>query len=103
MFANRFAEAKQEFIDNVFGLEQIYLADLATHPDYQSRGAGTRLVTVGIEEGRKRSVNVTLLAQPTAETFYLGRGFKEVRNISVEAVDGETEFGFNVMAYDFDA
>lgn len=84
-----------------FAPKQLYLNTLVTHPDYQLHGAGTRLVSVGIEMGRKEGVNVTLIAQPTAEGFYLSRGFREVRNVSVGSVDGDREFGFNVMAYDF--
>lgn len=43
-------------------------------------------------------VNVTLLAQVTAEGFYLRRGFEEVGNVSMGAVDGG-EFWFAVMRY----
>lgn len=46
-------------------------------------------------------MNVTLIAQPTAEGFYLSRGFREVKNVSMVSVDGDQEFGFNVMAYNF--
>lgn len=84
-----------------FAPRQLYLNTLVTHPNYQLHGAGTRLVNVGIEIGREEGVNVTLLAQPTAEGFYLSRGFREVRNVSMMSVDGDKEFGFNVMAYDF--
>lgn len=47
-------------------------------------------------------MNVTLVAQPTAEGFYFKKGFKEVRNISVDSVDKDQAFWYNVMAYDFD-
>ena len=86
---------------DVFGEIQIYLYELATHPDYQLKGAGTRLIERGIEKGRRDGVNVTLIAQPSAEGFYFKKGFKEMRNISVDSVDGDQVFGYNVMAYDF--
>jgi ribosomal protein S18 acetylase RimI-like enzyme len=88
-------------ITKYFGPENLYLDTLATHPEHQSRGAGTRLLAEGIEAGKREGVNVTLIAQPTAKSFYLGRGFEEVKNVSVETVDRDGEFGFNVMAYDF--
>lgn len=94
--------AERNYVHDVFGEQQLYLEELATHPDYQSRGAGTQLVSRGIERGRRQGVNVTLLAQPTAEEFYLRRGFAEMRNISIESVDGDEAFVFNVMAYNFD-
>ncbi|KZM26858.1 uncharacterized protein EKO05_0011432 [Ascochyta rabiei] len=98
----KFNAAEREFVQDVFGKQQVYLFELATHPDYQSKGAGTRLVEIGVERGRREGVNVTLIAQPTAEGFYLKRGFKEIRNISIESVDRNEEFEFNVMAYDLD-
>ncbi|KAK7181603.1 acetyltransferase [Paraphaeosphaeria sporulosa] len=88
-----------------FGGNQLYLELLGTHPAYQGRGAGSSLVKSGLERARKEmeegelDVNVTLIAQPTAETFYMGMGFKEMRNMTMEGVDGES-FVFNVMAYD---
>ncbi|OAF99180.1 uncharacterized protein CC84DRAFT_1264196 [Paraphaeosphaeria sporulosa] len=88
-----------------FGGNQLYLELLGTHPAYQGRGAGSILVKSGLERARKEmeegelDVNVTLIAQPTAETFYMGMGFKEMRNMTMEGVDGES-FVFNVMAYD---
>lgn len=87
---------------DVFGETQVYLYELAAHPDYQLRGSGTRLIERGIERGTREGENVTLIAQPTAEGFYFKKGFKEVRNISVDSVDGDQVFGYNVMAYDFD-
>jgi hypothetical protein len=60
------------------------------------------LIERGIERGRREGVNVTLIAQPRAEGFYFKKGFKEMRNISVESVDGDQTFGYNVMACDFD-
>jgi GNAT superfamily N-acetyltransferase len=71
---------------------------LATHPRYQLHGAGTQLVRSGIESAEE---DITLIAQPTAEGFYLHIGFVEVVNISIASVDRDEEFWFNVMKYDF--
>lgn len=97
----KFNAAEKKYVHDVFGERQLYLYELATHPDYQLRGAGTRLVERGIEKGRREGVNVTLIAQPTAEGFYFKKGFKETRNISIESVDEDETFGYNIMAYDF--
>lgn len=101
-YVTHFNAAEQKFVFDIFGEGQLYLHELATHPDYQLRGAGTRLIERGIERGRKEDVNVTLIAQPTAEGFYFKKGFMEMRNISVESIDGDQSFGYNVMAFDFD-
>lgn len=98
----KFNAVEKKYVFDVFGESQLYLYELATHPDYQLRGTGTRLVQRGIERGYRDIVNVTLLAQPTAEGFYFKNGFREVRNISVDSVDGDESFDYNVMTYDFD-
>lgn len=101
-YIRKFNAAEHKYVFDVFGETQIYLYELAAHPDYQLRGAGTRLIERGIEKGRREGVNVTLIAQPTAEGFYFKKGFKEMRNISVSSVDEDQSFGYNVMAYHFD-
>lgn len=98
---HKFTAEKRKHVDNVFGTDQLYLDTLGTHPRYQLRGSGTRLVNTGIEFARREGVNVTLIAQPTAETFYLHLGFVSVKNISVTSVDGDQAFRYNVMAYNF--
>lgn len=100
-YERKFNAAKREHVDGAFGSDQLYLEQLGTHPVYQARGAGTRLVESGLERGRKAGVNVSLIAQPTAEAFYLHRGFREAKNISIESVDGDQVFGYNIMAYGF--
>lgn len=80
----------------------MYLYELAAHSDYQLRGSGTRLIERGIEKGSRAGANVTLIAQPAAEGFYLKKGFQEMRNISISSVDEDQSFGYNVMAYGFD-
>jgi GNAT superfamily N-acetyltransferase len=87
---------------DVFGETQIYLYELATHPDYQLKGAGTPLIELRIENGRRDGVDVTLVAQPSAKGSYFKKGFIEIRNISVNSVDGDQTFWCNVMSYDFD-
>lgn len=100
-YEHKFNAARRKYVDNVFGADQLYLHELGTHPDYQARGAGTQLVVSGLKRGDTAGVNVSLVAQPTAETFYLHRGFQEVNNISIESVDGDQAFRYNVMAYNF--
>ncbi|KAF2035901.1 hypothetical protein EK21DRAFT_53651 [Setomelanomma holmii] len=100
-YAYKAAAAEKKYIDDAFGPDQLYLEYLATHPDYQLRGAGTRLTNSGLESGRKARVNITLLALPTAEGFYAHLNFSSVANMSISSVDGDQLFRFNVMARDF--
>lgn len=90
---------KRKNVDDYFGKDQLYLELLATHPDYQGRGAGTRLVRNGLQRAHEANINATLIAAATAESFYIYLGFTSITNISVETVDGDQKFRFDVMAY----
>jgi len=93
--------AKRNYVDEPFGENQLYLQLLSTHPEFQLHGAGTRLVSRGVEVGRKNDVNVTLIALPTAEGFYEHIGFNSVVNFTISSVDEDESFRYNVMAYNF--
>jgi predicted acetyltransferase len=54
-----------------------------------------------VDKGRSEGVNVTLLAQPTAEGFYRHVGFEKYGDVHVTSVDGDREFLFGVMAFEF--
>lgn len=98
--AAKFSTKKEKYVDAVFGRDQLYLELLGTHPDYQGKGAGSQLVKAGLERGTEAGENITLIAHPTAETFYLGLGFREHRNFSVGALEGSERFGYNVLVYE---
>ncbi|KAF2732233.1 hypothetical protein EJ04DRAFT_578490 [Polyplosphaeria fusca] len=100
-YKHKFDAAKNKYLDEVFGSEQLYLTLLGTHPDYQLHGAGSRLLERGIEVGKTNNVNVTLIAQPTAEGFYVHNGFFSAKNISITSADEDESFRYNVMAYNF--
>ncbi|KAH7381144.1 hypothetical protein DE146DRAFT_277847 [Phaeosphaeria sp. MPI-PUGE-AT-0046c] len=91
----------RKYVEEPFGQDQLYLDMLGVHPDYQLHGAGTRLVAQGVERGGKAGVNVTLVALPTSEGFYAHIGFTSYKNFTIGSVDGDREFGYDVMAYDF--
>lgn len=95
--------ALRKYLAEPFGPTQLYLDMIAVHPDYQLHGAGSRLVSRGVEVGRKEGVNVTLAALPTNEGFYAHIGFYSDLNFTIEGIDGDREFRYDVMAYDFGA
>jgi predicted N-acetyltransferase YhbS len=95
-FDHKFTDTK----NSVISPQDLYLDTLATHPSHQLHGSGTRLVRSGIARGKKQGVNVTLIAQPTAKTFYEHLGFVNTVNVSISRVGGEGKaFRFNVMRY----
>jgi ribosomal protein S18 acetylase RimI-like enzyme len=95
------AVALEKYVKEPFGPTQLYLDMIAVHPDYQLHGAGTRLVSRGVEIGRKEGSNVTLVALPSSEGFYAHIGWKSWTNFTIDTVDGG-ELRYDVMAYDFE-
>lgn len=97
-YDHKFHTLKHQHVDVPFGATQLYLNTLGTHPAYQGRGAGTQLLIAGLERANNQPFNVTLIAQPTAESFYIRSGFVPIQQIVVTSVDGDEEFPYVVMA-----
>ncbi|KAI0105091.1 acyl-CoA N-acyltransferase [Nemania sp. FL0031] len=72
--ANILANKKRLF-DEPYHDQQLYLGTLMCHPDYQRRGAGTRLVEWGITKARAEDLIVTLFASPWGYSLYRRLGF----------------------------
>jgi len=99
-FNGQLANAKAKYLDNEYGSDQVYLALLATHPDYQGRGFGERQCLLGIERAREISLPVTLMATPAGYQVYHSLGFKSLTNFTISTVDADDLFWFEVMRYD---
>ena len=81
--------------------KQVYLAILATHPDYDGRGFGAAHCEWGKElarqwekdlsrgTGKEKKVNVTLMATPRGYELYSTIGFENIANLSFTRVDGD--------------
>jgi ribosomal protein S18 acetylase RimI-like enzyme len=82
--------AKKDFFDDVYGNNQIHLEIIATHPDYQRHGAGSKLTRWGIETASREGRLVTLIASPGAMGFYAHLGFSTVFNLTIQ-LEGEVE------------
>ena len=90
-FRNSIDKAKQEYFDSKYGNEQLFLLSLATHPDYQRRGAAANLCAWGMKEAERRGVNMTLFSSPMAQWLYSRLGFKEVGMVHMQ-VEGDDAF-----------
>lgn len=64
---------------------------LGTLPEYERRGAGSKLTQWGLNRARQEHVPITLFSSPRAVTLYKKLGFREVGTVHVQ-VDGESEF-----------
>lgn len=78
---------------------QLYLGELATHPNWDGHGFGTAQVEWGMKkakaeekllsriEGRDVKVPVTLLATPAGYPLYRSLGFESVANVTLALLD----------------
>lgn len=108
-FDHQFTTAWHRYLNDVYPTkQQFYLATLATHPEFQRRGAGGALVTSGLAfaEGAygKKNVTATLIATEVGEPLYLHLAWESIKNFTVESLDvikGYREgWRFDVMKYD---
>ena len=90
-FRKSIGKAKQEYFDSRYGNEQLFLLSLATHPDYQRRGAAAKLCAWGMKEAETRGVDMTLFSSPMGRWLYLKLGFKEFGMVYMQ-VEGDDAF-----------
>ena len=89
-----------KYFDTPYGDSQVQLYHLATHPDYQRHGAGTRLLNWGLELAMREKKPITLFGSPMSTKLYAELGFRVLDYVTVQ-VDGEEEkVSLCVMVYD---
>ena len=107
--ARQFSSAQEEYLDGVYAHQnQLYLDSLATHPDYQRRGAGSTLVKSGVQFGKDmykdENVTATLIATEAGELLYQYLEWTSIRNYTVHSLDviegSREEWRFDVMKYE---
>lgn len=87
-FTTATAAAKKSYFDDKYKTCHCHLRILATHPDFQRRGAASALCRWGMENARERGVPVTVLASPMGEKIYGHLGFQYLGSVPVQ-VEGE--------------
>ena len=58
--------------------EHLWLYTLATHPKYQRKGVGKRLLKWGIKRAEMEGIPIGLIASPEGAGLYASAGFKDV-------------------------
>ena len=96
------ADAKKSHFDETYGERQVHLLILATHPDYQRQGAGTRHCQWGIELAKEQKSAVTLFSSPMGTRLYSELGFKMLDHVTVQVAGEEEKLSIGVMTYDKD-
>jgi hypothetical protein len=82
-----------------FGLYQMHLQMLGTHPDYRRLGAAAKLVRWGMERAWKDQVVITLLAGGAGYPLYKSLGFEDLGAEDARVPGEEESVSFNVMVY----
>ena len=79
-----------------FGTKQLHLRVLATHPDYQRRGAATQHCKWGMKPAKEQDVAIALFSSSVGnesslwQKFYSHIGFETLARLCVQ-VEGEKE------------
>lgn len=89
-FTETMAKAKKKWFDDEYGTKKLHLRILATHPDYQRRGAGIQHCNWGMKLAKEQKVPVTLFSSPLGQKLYSHIGFDLLATTTVQ-VEGEEE------------
>ncbi|KAM3086242.1 hypothetical protein ACMFMG_000379 [Clarireedia jacksonii] len=97
-FMSRVLQARQSN-NEAFGIDQLYLRILGTHPDYRRRGFGSKLLKLGIDRATRDGVVLTLMSSQQSSPTYIACGFQELESISIQAKDEDVSAVMSRMVY----
>lgn len=98
-------DAEHRYLTEPLGA-QLYLDLLATHPSWDGNGFAAQHLRWGkaqLELLRKPngdSLPMTLLATPAGYPLYIDEGFRGLKNITMERLDGKGLFWHEAMSYE---
>ncbi|CAO2655442.1 Nn.00g105060.m01.CDS01 [Neocucurbitaria sp. VM-36] len=95
-------KAKKTFFDDVYGDQQIHLRILATHPDWQRHGAGTKHCNWGRDVANEHRIPVTVLSSPLGGQLYSYLGYDTLGffKVQVEGEDVKLSIGAMIKYYE---
>lgn len=100
-FATALQSAKESYFNSNYQSHYLHLRILATHPDFQRRGAASALCRWGIEHAGERKQPVTVFASPMGQKLYIYLGFEYLGTVPVQ-VEGEDEkLSIGAMVYSY--
>ncbi|PQE22493.1 Acyl- N-acyltransferase protein [Rutstroemia sp. NJR-2017a BVV2] len=82
-----------------FGINQLYLRILGTHPDYRRRGFGSKLLKRGIDRATRDEVVLSLMSTQSGYPLYISCGFQELEAMRIQAKDEEVFVVMRRMVY----
>lgn len=102
-FTTAIQSAKKTYFDSRYQSHHLHLRILATHPNFQRRGAGSALCRWGMEHARARKEPVTLFASPMGQKLYTRLEFDYLGTVPVQ-VEGEDEkLSIGAMIYPYNS
>lgn len=78
---------------------EVPLMVLATHPDFQRRGAGSMLCRQGMEIAKVQGSPVTVFGSAAGTALYAHLGFTQLGKIDVQAEDEDESLSLVAMVY----
>ena len=100
-FNDALQDAQKSYFHSRYQSRRLHPRILATHPDFQHRGAATALCQWGIDLARGKREPVTVLSSPLGQQLYSSLGFSYIGTIPVQ-VEGEQEhLAIGVMVYEY--
>lgn len=102
-FTTAIQSAKKSYFESKYQSNHPHLRIIATHPEFQRRGAASALCRWGMEHARARKEPVTLFASPTGQKLYTHLGSDYLGTAPVQ-VEGEHEkLSIGAMIYPCDS
>src|SRR5262249_13444987 len=99
VFTDALKVAQEKYFDKVYGDDHFYLGLLATHPDYQRRGAGTMLCKVGLDIADKHNSHISVFCSPMGHPLYLHLGWRDVATVTVQVEREDEKLVIPAMIY----
>lgn len=104
-FQHFMENAERKYLTEPLGA-QLYLGLLATHPDWDGNGFAAQhlrwgkaqLELLGKPSGDK--LPMTLMATPAGYPLYIDEGFRGLKNVTMERLDGKGFFWHEAMSYE---
>ncbi|KAE9364407.1 hypothetical protein N431DRAFT_549940 [Stipitochalara longipes BDJ] len=94
------ANARKKYFDEIYGGRKIELLLLGTLPEYQHRGAASKLVGWGMEVAHDHEKAVVVLGGSSGKNLYLKLGFKLVGGIHIQLKGEEDKMDLSALVYE---
>lgn len=93
------SRSKKRLFDDFYGSRHFHLQVLATHPDFQRKGAGSMLVIWGTRKAERTGMAISLFASPMGQMLYTNLGFEVVERVTVNADEEEEWVTLSAMIF----